>query len=287
MKEAEREQEVKRILVALDTSKHSLAALAAAVELAASLGAELLGLFVEDINLLRLAGLPFAQEITPAAVARQMDSVRLEQELRIQAAQARRAMAEAAESSQVHWSFRVVRGQVAAEVLTAALEADLLSLGIASRPLIRRTRMGSTALTVAAKAPRTVLLLQHGERLNQPVVVTFDGSAAANRALDIAAHLVQKIKLPARLPLLVLIMAEAGSLEVAQQLEQETTTRLLGQVAQLKFRRLAQANLTSLIQTVQAEKAGLLVLGGETPLLEAETIQALLDKIICPVLLVR
>ena len=49
----------RRILVALDASAHSHAALAAAVALAARLHAEIEGLFVEDINLLRLAELPF------------------------------------------------------------------------------------------------------------------------------------------------------------------------------------------------------------------------------------
>jgi nucleotide-binding universal stress UspA family protein len=287
MSQAEREPSVKRILVALDTSKHSLAALAAAVELAAHLDAELLGLFVEDINLLRLAGLPFAQEIYPSAVTRQMDSARLEYELRLQAAQARRALAEAAELLRVPWSFRVARGQVAAEVLAAAMEADLLSLGIASRPLLRRTRPGSTALAMAAKAPRAVLLLQHGERLGQPVLVTYDGSTAAKRGLEMAARLVQTVKPEARQPLIVLIVTETDSVEVAQRLEHEATAELLGQFAQVNFRRLPQADLASLVESVKAEKGGVLVLGGESPLLEADTIQALLDRIACPVLLVR
>ncbi|MBK7177644.1 MAG: universal stress protein [Chloroflexi bacterium] len=54
---------IQRILVALDASPHSLAALEAAIDLAERLDAELQGLFVEDINLLRLAQLPFAREL--------------------------------------------------------------------------------------------------------------------------------------------------------------------------------------------------------------------------------
>src|SRR5215207_6945347 len=54
--------EVEYILVALDMSPHSEAALAAAAELAVALGLELRGLYVEDINLLRLCGLPFGIE---------------------------------------------------------------------------------------------------------------------------------------------------------------------------------------------------------------------------------
>ena len=53
----------RRILVALDGSAHVLAALQAASEMAARMKSELVGLFVEDINLVRLAGLPFPREL--------------------------------------------------------------------------------------------------------------------------------------------------------------------------------------------------------------------------------
>jgi nucleotide-binding universal stress UspA family protein len=53
----------RRILVALDASVNSLAAIEQAATLAANLEAEQLGLFVEDINLLRIATLPFARQI--------------------------------------------------------------------------------------------------------------------------------------------------------------------------------------------------------------------------------
>jgi len=47
-----------RILVALDATEDSLTSLDLATRLAAKLRAELEGLFVEDINLLRMADLP-------------------------------------------------------------------------------------------------------------------------------------------------------------------------------------------------------------------------------------
>ena len=128
-------ESIRRILVALDNSRHSLAALEAAAELAARLQAELSGLFVEDINLIRLAGLPFAQEIHyPSASLRQLSRQKLDQELKARATQARQALAAAATQANVDWSFRVVRGLVAAELLAAASDVDLLSLGIASQP---------------------------------------------------------------------------------------------------------------------------------------------------------
>ena len=94
MRKQGKQQTIRRILVALDASHHSLAALDAAAELAASLEAELQGLFVEDANLLRLAGLPVARVVRyPFATPARPDPVRMERELRVQAAQARQALA--------------------------------------------------------------------------------------------------------------------------------------------------------------------------------------------------
>ena len=61
MREREAEFVVHRILVLLDASAHSLAELAATADLAAATEVELESLFVEDIKLVRLAGLPFAR----------------------------------------------------------------------------------------------------------------------------------------------------------------------------------------------------------------------------------
>lgn len=288
MKEEEHELVIRRILVALDSSRHSLAALKAAAELATRLKAELIGLFVEDINLLRLAGLPFAREIRyPSAVIQEMESSRLERELKVQAAQARQALMAAAEQAQVAWSFRVVRGQVTAEVLAAALEADLLSLGIASGPATRRGQMGSTARTVAAETPRAVLLLQQGEKIRGPILVTYDGSPAARQALAMAVHLAQTTEPVNRLTLTVLILAGEEMLDTAQRLEREATAWLEERGLQANCRRLTRPHVSHLAQMVQAEQGGLLVLSGPRLSIQIETIQALLDQIDCPILLVR
>ena len=57
------EEQSERIVVALDASPNSVAALRAGAELASLLGVDLEGLFVEDIDLVRLCGLPYRQEV--------------------------------------------------------------------------------------------------------------------------------------------------------------------------------------------------------------------------------
>ena len=81
--EGPRSEQGERILVALDASPQSVAALRAAAELAALMEAELEGLFIEDINLLHLCGLPFSHEIgSYTAKRRQLDNLALERQLR-------------------------------------------------------------------------------------------------------------------------------------------------------------------------------------------------------------
>jgi nucleotide-binding universal stress UspA family protein len=275
-------QAIRRILVALDASSQSLAALDAAVELAARMEAELMGLFVEDINLLELAGLPFAREINYfSATHQQLDSQKMERALKVKAEQARQALAAAAERSQVRWSFRVVRGQVLSELLEAAMEADLLTLGKASQSLTKKARLGSTARAVATKAPRCVLLVQHDTHTEQPVLVIYDGSEAAQRALTTAAYLAEMNKSH------LVVFALIDESITTQHLEEEITNWLRDRRLTAHYHWLTRADLENLTHRINTEGGGFLVLGGESSMLSEEVIQDLLNKIGCPILLVR
>lgn len=131
------ESHEKRVLVALDASAQIPKALETAFELAVREHAELITLFVEDINLFRMAELPFAREIIfPTATQSRIEAGNLERELRVRAAQISQAIGRIAERAQVRWSFQVVRGHIPAELATAAASVNFMLL--ASRNL--RTR---------------------------------------------------------------------------------------------------------------------------------------------------
>lgn len=278
---------IRRILVALDNSSDSLAALEAAVRLAASVRAEVVGLFVEDANLLRLAGLPFTREVRLPS-AGELDHRGMEQQLRLLAWQARRTLREAAEAHAVEWSFRVVRGQVTPEVLAAALDADLLTLGKASRPLTRHNRLGSTARAAATEAAGSVLLVEAAGSDHRPVVVLYESTAAGKQALVAAAYLA----LAKHVSLVVLIAADALD-EEAQALAEEARAWLEAQPDELvkgvtaEYRRIAQGDVARVVEAVRLEGGGALVLGGRGPLLRASAVQALLDELDCLLMLVR
>jgi nucleotide-binding universal stress UspA family protein len=282
MNERELEPTIRRILVALDASLHSLAALEAASELADALKAELIGIFVEDVNLLRLAGLPFAREVGfLSGVDRPLDSPGMERALRIQAEQARQMLAGVARGRQIRWSFRVVRGQVATELLTAAQEADLLALGRASWALTRRVRLGATAREVVAQASGAVLLLQHGHAICPPVQLVYNGSPAARRAVPTAAHLASITGGQ------LTVMVVANAPEVAQRLQEEVDGRLQAQRVEGHYRQLDNPAAEELAQALHMAGGGTLVIGADNPILEGEGLPTLLDAIDCMVFLVR
>ncbi len=268
---------LRRILVALDTSSASLDALSAAAALAARIGAELEGLFVEDVNLLRLAGLPFAVELSlPSGAGRPMARVDMEAELRALAAQAREAMAKAAGPHRVTWSFRVVRGQVTVEVLEAAGGADLLVLGRTARRI--GPGPGTTARGAAARAPTSVLILAGGGRLVPRMHVAYDGSAAADRALGLAARLDGG---PGTLELIV----PAATYSEAEKLAGKAQHRL-GWTEPVTWRWAGSARREDVARAA-SKMGGVMVVGAESAFLRQEGLERMLEEARCPVLLVR
>lgn len=171
-----RRPELRRILMAVDTAALSAASIACVVDLAARLEAELVGLFVEDDELLRSAALPVVRRVSFLTGAHEgLDVARTERELRALAAAFERELAAAARRSNVRWSFRVVRGRVTSEVARAAADVDVVVVRRGGRP------------PSAVRA--SVLALPAEPHLEAPVLVPFDGSPATAAALAVAARL--------------------------------------------------------------------------------------------------
>jgi K+-sensing histidine kinase KdpD len=161
---------IRRVIVGLDPVQQSRALLEAAAELAGRMQAELLGLFVENQDLLHFAGLPFAREMGfESATLRALDVESMERTLRALASEARQALESAAEGTRVQWSFRVVRGAPAAELLAAAEESDLVIANLEAEPesparaSVRIVRAGDAeALRAALEEEGVCILLLAG-----------------------------------------------------------------------------------------------------------------------------
>ena len=116
--------------------------------LTAETPSEILGLFMEDTELLSLADLPVAREYCCLTqVERQLNSADLQRQLRIQARSAQQALAAIAERIGFSWSFQTVRGSLASLLENAAEDMDLMLLGAARRSLPIPGHFASMTLT--------------------------------------------------------------------------------------------------------------------------------------------
>ncbi len=255
------EQQTQRILVALDASPQSVAALRAAAELAALLEAELEGLFIEDINLLHLCGLPFSHEIgSYTAKRRQLDPLALERQLRAVAATIQRAMSQATTQTPVRWHFQVRRGPVVGELLAAAQNAALLSVGRAGR--FRRQSLGSTVQSLVHQSRQPLLILGEDNRLVYPLIVVYTGTPAAERALLFAARLAARNRSGLR----VLLWPRDEANEDLAELEAQVRERI-GDVA---LTLIPVRRDGSVLAALRSHDGGTLVLPGEQSALVAE-----------------
>lgn len=221
---------VRRILLALDSAQDA-SALELAAQLAALLQGTLHGVFVENSELLRLAQLPFAHEIAlNSAVLRRLETAQLERDLRAQAEQVRRLLESHALRHRVEWTFHIERGALTA-TLAASSGSDVVML----------TRSG-----VSAREQRTTIA---------PVLVAFDGSAAADRALATAADL-------AGHELLVLLPADR-----AAELRNAASAQLASRGLRASYLVLPELSPHHLINAGRRHHCRMLVMAGDPALL--------------------
>jgi nucleotide-binding universal stress UspA family protein len=274
----------RRILVALDASRESQAALEAAAKLAARLEAELLGVFVEDVDLLNLAALPFSREASPLShSSHTLQPEQIERDLRSRAAMARRALAEVAADFHIDWRFRIARGRVETELLAAAEDADLVALGKGTRPLSGHAFLGSTGRAIAARTIRSVLF---GTMTSGPpdaaVAAVYGEGRKSGEALALAASLAQR----EGKPLVVFVVGNSSSAQA--QLEADVREQLQSIGASGSVRRVNGTGLADLLQAVQTASISLLVVGANT--LPSDTnvaLERLVKQSACSILLVR
>lgn len=260
----------RRIAVTLEASATGRPLLETCVRLAALLDAELEGIFIEDINLIRLAGLPFLREQRPASLGEESVSARrMQQELRGLARQAARMLEQAAREMGVPWSFQVWRGAAGVETLCQVFPADVLGLTRVSTRAA--TRLWATAGT------RTRL---SGRSLGN-ICVLFGTSETALRALDTAARLARELQTGLTVLLPGIDVPEDAELRA----KAGTVLEKRGQGARIV--QLGPDGATALAQAVAATGSGVLVTEVAHPLFEQAGLGPCFTALPCPVLLVR
>ncbi len=271
---------IRKIMVALESSSHSQAALEAAAQLASSLQAELHALFVEDVNLSRLAALPMAHQVqVPSGLPEPLDQVALSRAFRAQAIRLRRRLAGVAEAARIRYTFRSVQGEVAEQVLSAAREADLIIIG---RACAAKTMapLGSTAQAVARHSTPSVLVVRRGTAFRAPLHVVYEDPEASRKTLETALHLAAATGHRVT----VLILAEGP--ERAADLEQQVAS-LLRHLEPGQSSTVIVGRVSGLLKQLKDAGQGSLLISADSPLLEGDGILRLLNSIEIPVFLIR
>ncbi len=151
---------IERVIVPLDAAADNRTAIDTAVRLAARARLRLHGVFVEDEELLRAAGLQFTRQGTLGAGS--LPFTREETVLQLQAAaeRARRELAAAAAEHDLSWSFETVRGP-SERALAGATERDFVVAGGQSRPVAGYFRLECRWFAAVDAAPGPFLLARH------------------------------------------------------------------------------------------------------------------------------
>ena len=253
-----------RVLVALESSLECLSALESAADLAADMRAELVTLFIEDLDLFHLADLPFAREIDRASgLARRLDSFQMARALRAQAHEVRRTLARATEQRHIQSSFRVVRGHFVVEALSAAAEKDVLFLRGKGRV---RVTTQTPALGSSARASGQSLEKRRTQR--GPVCVLYDGSPAAQRALSTA----NDVSVSSKTELVVILPASEAERGLAKALGMIRSPN-----PSIRYTLVASDSVSDVLRGMEHQGGRLLVLPRESPLLTEQNRRALLE----------
>lgn len=246
----------RRLMLALDAGRCGAADLALAVELAAIIGAELEGLFVEDGELLDLARLPFAREVGGSS-GRDRPLVResMESLLRRRIERTVSELERVGQARHVPVSHTTARGKVVREALLKARSRDVLLFHPrAPAPEARRT-LG-------------------------PVMLWYEDGDAVAASLDIAVELAQRL----RSELHVGYPAERFATE--RDVRAELGAWLARLPGRVRTRPVQGAHTEGLIAAARAAHAAQLVLAARGRLGTEDALERLLSALASRVILV-
>ena len=280
MSETEEKVIFHRILVALDNSQDSMAALNIAASFARLLEAELEGLFVEDDSWYQMAERGFHWEISAfTGTINPLEERRMRLQIRAHAERIKRRLEEISERYDINHSFRSVRGEVQKQILKATETADLITIGTFGHSVLRHGQLGSTARAILQFADKPVLLLQHGIRHGDRLTVINNGTEASERCLEVGKMLSTKLGMP----LLIIRPKKNSTDEKTARNTKEKGEKIPGALyVDLSSHNTNNHNFSSVIRQY---KTGLLIGSRTYSLLQGSSLERLMTEVKCPMLL--
>lgn len=277
--EQERTLLFQRILVAVDTSATSRAALESAATLARIMESEIQGLFVHEENWNQLSRLPSAQTVNELTGETQgLEQTSLEHQIKTLESRLRQQLKYISRRNDVNHTWQSVHGHVADKVLEAAKDADLITIGRRGRSYKSRNKLGSTAKAVIRKAEKPVLILKEPLNLRHTITAVYDASEESHNGLRLALSLAKENR--TQLTIMVINHEQAES-------ERDTELEQLIDNAQIPIRVkvLKQPNLRDFVNSINSQPSGLIVIPKNQPFLQEGSMEIMLTYILSPVLM--
>ncbi|HAC33195.1 MAG TPA: hypothetical protein DCF45_01620 [Gammaproteobacteria bacterium] len=265
------------ILVSLDTLRGDVGALERLAEIAALLQRRLHGLYIEDEDLLTIAGLPFTREINlHTRDESNLERNQLEQQMRAMARQAEAMLAQSAERWGVEWQFQQVRGKVTAELAKAAERAGLVSLLASSQNSYLNRLLPQEQDDLRRLLQLSCILLPAVITAGEEVVVVIDSS-------DQTESLLQPAQLICANRPVTILLSGGDTPLLRQQLEQECSQRGISAA----IFDTPMVSLGQLETLLERRKPNLIIMHQRNDLLAAQLPEKWVQRMQVPMLLVQ
>ncbi|MFW5953939.1 MAG: universal stress protein [Guyparkeria sp.] len=246
------------IVVLLDTSPASEAALSAAARLAHHRNLELVGLFIEERDLLHSAAYPFAHEISVlSGTSRPFDSEILRSRLDLQRRRIERQLQQEAGALSLTWRLHVETGSVQEALAGMGIRAEILLLGKTGWSGSHGRRLGASATQVISGTDCTIVLWEGtpwpARGPVQALITDPDSGPAIARMAAVLAGVADR-------PLHLLF---APGLDPSR--EPDVLAALGPQAAPVTVERLGVASPAALARSLRRRPGGELVIGRSGP----------------------
>ena len=187
----------KTILVPIDTSDTSLVAVDYAIELSRSFNSEIIGISIIDIK--KLAG-PFMRDLG-TSIGGMVPYGDFQQNVRKFLEDTCTAALDELEgkcdSAGIPCTRTIKEGVVSREIVESAKRCDMISMGMAGEHAFwRDALLGSNLESVARQTHKPILVTPEEYKRITKILVAYDGSSFASKALNAGAEIAQQMQLP-------------------------------------------------------------------------------------------
>lgn len=272
---------VDRILVSLDTSKHSFAALKAAIELGRHYDAELKGVFIEDITLLSLAEMGFRQEVGEySATVRDISKDGMTRAIFVQSRWIIRTFQKMINQTNLTGDFAILRGKVSETIERESEQCDLLILGKSGTNPLHSRHLGSTAKAIIRNQKKPLLLVEEDNILGHPMILLYHESSLGQIALESAADLLA----PGETLVILLDKEDHKSFINHKQAISEWASK---KKINITYQTYTNRSFDRFLQGIQGIKTGLFILPHIQELQDRRIAELVLENVSLPILLIR